>query len=246
MKKILIIGATSAIAQACARLWAKQGAAFTLVARDAHKLQAISTDLLTRGANEVQHICLDVTQTHELSAMVESAAATLGTIDLALIAHGSLPDQEACAGNVTLSMGEFENNGTSSIALLTLLANTMEPQGSGDLVYISSVAGDRGRPSNYLYGSAKAAVNTFCDGLRAKLFKSGLHVMIVKPGFVDTPMTQGLDLPALLVTSPEKVAQDIHKGIDKRRDTIYTPGYWRLIMLIIRYLPGPIFKRLNL
>ena len=246
MKKILIIGATSAIAQACARLWAKQGAAFTLVARDAHKLQAISTDLLTRGASEVQNICLDVTQTHDLSAMVKSAMANLGTIDLALIAHGTLPDQQACVENVTLGMGEFDNNGTSSIALLTLLANTMEPQGSGDLVYISSVAGDRGRPSNYLYGSAKAAVNTFCEGLRARLFTSGLHVMIVKPGFVDTPMTQGLDLPALLVTSPEKVAQDIHKGIGKRRDTIYTPRYWRLIMLIIRCLPGPIFKRLNL
>lgn len=132
------------------------------------------------------------------------------------------------------------------IALLTLLANQFEIQRCVSLAAISSVAGDRGRPSNYLYGSAKAAVSTFCEGLRARLFKVGVHVTTIKPGFVDTPMTQGLPLPGPLVASAEQVAALIVAGIERKANTLYTPRFWALIMLIIRSIPVTIFKHLNL
>ena len=132
------------------------------------------------------------------------------------------------------------------IALLTRLASQFETQRCGTLAVIASVAGDRGRPSNYLYGSAKAAVSTFCEGLRARLFKVGVHVITIKPGFVDTPMTKNLALPAALVAKPEAVGLQIVNGIELKRSTLYAPGFWALIMLIIRSIPQPIFKRLNL
>lgn len=145
-----------------------------------------------------------------------------------------------------VALRELASNGTSVIALLTCLANQFEAQRLGTLAVISSVAGDRGRPSNYLYGTAKAAVSTFCEGLRARLFKVGVHVIDIRPGFVDTPMTQGLPLPGALVASPERVAQVMVRGIERKVDVLYAPGFWRLIMLIIRSLPRPLFKRLSL
>ena len=172
--------------------------------------------------------------------------SALGQIDIALIAHGTLPDQKACEQNVEVALAEFANNGTSVIALLTLLANQFETQRCGSLAVISSVAGDRGRPSNYLYGTAKAAVSTFCEGLRARLFKVGVHLVTIKPGFVDTPMTKGLPLPGPLVAKPEQVAERIVKGIENKANTLYTPGFWALIMFIIRCVPQFVFKRLNL
>lgn len=246
MKRVLIIGATSAIAGACARLWAEQGSELFLVARNAEKLEQVAADLRIRGARAVATHCLEATDIAAHPAMLESCLAALQQIDIALIAHGTLPDQRACEREVDEALREFANNATSVIALLTLLANQFELQRCGSLAVISSVAGDRGRPSNYLYGTAKAAVSTFCEGLRARLFKVGVHVITIKPGFVDTPMTQGLPLPAALVAKPEQVAQRIVKGIERRVATLYTPGFWALIMLIIRTIPQPIFKRLNL
>ena len=122
----------------------------------------------------------------------------------------------------------------------------MEKDRSGTIAVISSVAGDRGRPSNYLYGTAKAAVNTFCEGLRARLHHAGVHVTTIKPGFVATPMTQGLNLPKLLVATPERVAKDIVKAIDSRKNTIYTPHFWRWVMLIIKSIPSFLFKKLKI
>lgn len=246
MKRVLIIGATSAIATACARLWAEQGSEFFLVARNTEKLQQTAADLQARGAKAVAVHCMDATDLTAHPGMLESCLAAMQQIDVALIAHGTLPDQRACERDVTMAMQEFANNGTSVIALLTLLANQFESQRCGTLAVISSVAGDRGRPSNYLYGTAKAAVSTFCEGLRARLFKVGVHVVTIKPGFVDTPMTQGLPLPAALVAKPEQVAQRIIAGIERKASTLYAPGFWTLIMLIIRSIPQPVFKRLNL
>lgn len=246
MKRVLIIGATSAIATACARLWAEQGSEFFLVARSPEKLQQTAADLQARGAKAVAVHCMDATDLAAYPGMLDSCLAAIQQIDVALIAHGTLPDQKACERDVTIAMQEFANNGTSVIALLTLLANQFESQRCGTLAVISSVAGDRGRPSNYLYGTAKAAVSTFCEGLRARLFKVGVHVLTIKPGFVDTPMTQGLPLPAALVAKPEQVAQRIIAGIERKASTLYAPGFWTLIMLIIRSIPQPVFKRLNL
>ena len=246
MKRILIIGATSAIAAACARLWAEQGSEFFLVARNLEKLEQTAADLKGRGAKSVTLHCMDATDFIAHSAMLERCLATLQQIDIALIAHGTLPDQKVCEQDVSVALQEFANNGTSVIALLTLLANQFETQRCGTLAVISSVAGDRGRPSNYLYGTAKAAVSTFCEGLRARLFKVGVHVIDIKPGFVDTPMTQGLNLPAVLIVTPELVAMQVVDGINKKTDILYTPKRWRLIMQIIKSIPVFLFKCLNL
>jgi len=246
MKRVLIIGATSAIATACARLWAVQGSEFFLVARNAEKLQQTAADLQGRGAKNVTLHEMDATDSQAHPAMLSSCMAALGQIDIALIAHGTLPDQKACEQDVNIALQELANNSTSVIALLTILANQFEIQRCGTLAVISSVAGDRGRPSNYLYGTAKAAVSTFCEGLRARMFKVGVHVMTIKPGFVDTPMTKGLPLPGPLVAKPEQVAQRIVAGIERKANILYTPGFWALIMLIIRSIPNPIYKRLNL
>lgn len=246
MKRILIIGATSAIATACARLWAEQGSEFFLVARNRDKLEQTAADLQARGAKTVTLHEMDATDYSAHPLMLERGLAALQQIDIALIAHGTLPDQSTCEQDVAVALREFANNGTSVIALLTSLAQQFETQRCGTLAVISSVAGDRGRPSNYLYGTAKAAVSTFCEGLRARLFKVGVHVITIKPGFVDTPMTQGLPLPAALVAKPEQVARRILRGIERKTASLYAPGFWALIMLIIRGIPQPIFKRLNL
>lgn len=246
MKRILIIGATSAIATACARLWAEQGAEFFLVARSNEKLEQTAADLKARGAKAVTLHMMDATDLAAHSVMLESCLASLQQIDIGLIAHGTLPDQKVCERDVEVALQEFANNGTSVIALLTRLANQLEAQRCGTLAVISSVAGDRGRPLNYLYGTAKAAVSTFCEGLRARLFKVGVYVITIKPGFVDTPMTQGLPLPAALLAKPEQVAIRILAGIERKTANLYTPGFWALIMLVIRSIPQPIFKRLNL
>lgn len=245
MKRILVIGATSAIAGACARQWAAQGAGFFLVGRDPMKLEQVAADLRARGATATTHI-MDAVDLDAHRPMLARCLASLGGIDIALIAHGTLPDQKACEQDPALALREFASNGSSTIALLTLLANCLEQQHSGTLAVITSVAGDRGRPSNYLYGSAKAAVSTFCEGLRARLHKAGAHVIDIRPGFVDTPMTSGLPLPAVLVVKPDVVARRIVAGIERRADVLYAPAFWALIMLVIRSIPRAIFNRLSL
>lgn len=246
MKKILIIGATSAIACACARLWAGQGAKFFLVGRNINKLEQVSADLCSRGAKSVAIHVMDSTDVGSHSIMMDACLKSLFQIDITLIAHGTLPDQTVCQRDVGIALDEFANNATSVIALLTRLANQYELQGCGTLAVISSVAGDRGRPSNYLYGSAKAAVSTFCEGLRARLFKVGVHVMTIKPGFVNTPMTQELSLPAALVAEPEQVAHRIVRGVECKVNVLYAPSFWSLIMLVIRSIPQVVFKRLSI
>ncbi len=246
MKKILIVGATSAIAAACARQWAAQNANLFLVGRSTEKLEQIANDLRVRGAMSVEIHALDLDHFDQHKHMLEKCLSLYGEIDQVLIAHGTLPDQKACERDVGLAMREFSSNGLSVIALLTLLANQMESQKHGGIAVISSVAGDRGRPSNYLYGTAKAAVSTFCEGLRARLFKSGVHVLTIKPGFVDTPMTQGLALPALLLAQPDKVAKDILSAIEIKSSVRYTPWFWWGIMLIIKSIPDKVFRRMSL
>ena len=245
MKSILIIGATSTIAAACARRWAMDDVSFFLVARNSEKLKQVSDDLKARGAT-VHDYELDLNEIDKHVEMLGKCFDTLGQVDVVLVAHGTLPDQEQCEQSVSTAVQEFRTNGLNVIALLTEIANRMESQAGGSIAVISSVAGDRGRKSNYLYGSAKGALSIFCSGLRARLVSAGVNVLTIKPGFVDTPMTRDLALPAKLVVSPEKVASDIVGAIEKKRTTLYTPWFWRLIMMIIIHLPTSIFKRLNL
>lgn len=246
MKRILIIGATSAIAVACARIWAAHGATFVLVARDLGKLGQVAADLKTRGAADVDTQTMDATALQKLTPTVEHAASVLGTIDIALIAYGTLPDQKRCERDPVAAAEATIVNATSVIALATAIAVQLEKQKKGTLAVISSVAGDRARASNYVYGSAKAAVSAFCEGLRARLGDSGVHILTIKPGFVDTPMTKGMKLPGPLLATPEQVAADIAKAVERKKSVLYTPMIWSLIMLIIRNIPGPIFRRLNL
>ncbi|MES2823708.1 MAG: SDR family oxidoreductase [Pseudomonadota bacterium] len=246
MKKILIIGATSAMARAYAKIWAKQNASFYLVARNAEKLQQTANDLKILGASEVHTATLDLNDIDRHDEILSNCFDSFKAVEVALIAHGTLPNQKDCENDVNVALEEFKSNGLSTIALLTNLANRFEQQHFGTIAVITSVAGDRGRPSNYLYGSAKAAVTTFCEGLRARMFKVGVHVLDIKPGFVDTPMTQGLDLPKALLVTPDVVAKYIDAAINKKKNSVYTPWFWFFIMTLIKCIPTPIFKRLGL
>jgi short-subunit dehydrogenase len=246
MRKILIIGATSAIAEAAARIFATRGDALFLVARNAEHLRAVVADLNIRGAVRADSATLEVTDFAAHEAVVEKAERDLGGIDVALIAHGTLSDQAQCEQSVDVMRREFDINALSTLALLTALANRMEARRSGTLAVISSVAGDRGRQSNYVYGAAKAAVSTFLGGLRQRLAKCGVTVLTIKPGFVDTPMTAGIANKGALWAQPDRVAAGIVQAIDRGRNIVYLPWFWRWIMLVIRHIPEPLFKRLKL
>jgi short-subunit dehydrogenase len=245
MLNVLIIGATSAIAEATARRYAARGTRLFLVARDSAKLTDIAADLRVRGAVDVGHATLDVNRLAAHADVLDQAWQLLQSVDVVLIAHGTLPDQAACESSVETALAEFATNGTSTIALMTALAPRLEAQGRGTLAVISSVAGDRGRQSNYLYGAAKAAVGAFASGLRQRLAKVGVNVITIKPGFVDTPMTRDLRKGAIWA-KPDAVASGIVHAADRGRSVVYLPWFWRPIMLIIRHIPEFIFKRLKL
>jgi len=189
-----------------------------------------------RGAGQVATHILDVTDHLQHPAMLAACRAALGRIDIVLIAHGTLSDQAQCERDVEAVMREMSTNAMSTIALRTQLASVFEEQKSGTIAVISSVADERGRPSNYVYGAAKAAVTTFCEGLRARLFKSGVGVLTIKPGFVDTPMTVGRSVPGPLVAAPDRVAADIVRAIERGKDSLYTPWFWSALGLVIGYL----------
>lgn len=244
-QQVLIIGATSGMAEALARSYAAQGARLFLVARNESKLRDIAGDAKARGASEVQTWVMDANNSEAIMPMLDAAWQAFGYVDVAMIAHGTLPDQQRTQLDIAYAMAEFRTNGESAIACMAGLATKFEPQGKGVIAVIGSVAGDRGRASNYLYGAAKAAVETFASGLRACLFSTGVHVLLIKPGFVATPMTAHLQLPAVLTSTAAQTAADIIKAIDKRRDVLYTAWFWRWIMLVIRLLPPAIFKRLK-
>ena len=171
--------------------------------------------------------------------------AYLAGCDTVLIAHGTLSDQKACEGSVELTLQEINTNALSVVALLTRIANRFAQRGAGTIAVISSVAGDRGRGSNYVYGSAKALVTAFLSGLRQRLVKCGVKVVTIKPGFVDTPMTAAF-AKGPLWARPERIAEGIVRSLDQRGGTIYLPGFWRAIMLVIRALPESLFLRLSL
>lgn len=246
MANILIIGATSAIAKATARCWASEGHELYLVGRDMDHLHEMAGDLKVRGARSVQCAALDVNDFAQHAAAIDAAAGALGQIDVALIAHGTLGDQKACEQDVQAALQELNTNAISVISLLTHLANRFEAQKHGAIVVLGSVAGDRGRQSNYVYGTAKSAVATFLQGMRNRLHKSGIQVLTIKPGFVDTPMTAAFDKKGPLWSSPEIIAQGILRGIAKRRDVVYAPWFWWGVMAIIRAIPERVFKRLSL
>jgi short-subunit dehydrogenase len=246
MKKIAVIGATSAIAHETVKHFAKEGAEFFLVARNASRLQTVADDLKVRGAKKVTTALLDMNELEQHSRLLEQALEGLGgTIDLLFVAYGTLPEQKECEEDVKVALHSFHTNAVSVISLLTLAAPIFERQNSGTIAVISSVAGDRGRRYNYLYASAKAAVSTFVQGLRSRLFHSGVTVVTIKPGPIDTPMTVH-HRKSLLFASKEKAGADIYRAIIKGKQTAYVPWFWQIIMTVIKLIPETIFKRTNL
>jgi decaprenylphospho-beta-D-erythro-pentofuranosid-2-ulose 2-reductase len=245
-QSILVIGATSAIAQQVARRYAETGAHLFLAARSAGHLEAVAADLQARGAAAVDTFVVDADDSAGVAAMLRAAWDALGVVHVALVAFGSLPDQERAASDTEYLKAQFRTNAESVLVCLAALAPRFVSQRNGVIAVIGSVAGDRGRPGNYLYGSAKAAVEAFASGLRAQLQREGVHLLTVKPGFVATPMTAHLHLPPLLTAQPDAVAARIMRAIDRRWDVIYVPWFWRPIMMVIRCLPEALFKRLRL
>ncbi len=243
--RVLIVGATSAIAAETARVYAAYGARLFLAGRHPQRLEAVAADLRVRGAGSVLTAVLDVTDRQRCDAVVEEAWSTYGGLDVALLAHGVLPDQARCQASAAATIEALEVNFTSAVALLTPLANRFESAGGGCIAVITSVAGDRGRQSNYVYGAAKGGLDRFLEGLRNRLFHAGVAVVTLKPGFVDTPMTAGLTQGALFA-SARRAGRDIHRSIERRRDVAYIPWFWRPIMAILRSLPETVFKRLRL
>src|SRR5580698_8596153 len=242
---VLALGATSAIAEATLRRFAARGAHLFLVARNADKLNAVAADLRTRGAASVATYVMDLDDTAAHPAMLATAAANLGTIELALLAHGVLGDQAEAEAGYPAAEAILGTNFLSPVSMVTWLANYFEASRQGTLAVISSVAGDRGRKSNYVYGASKGALNVFLDGVRNRIDRSGVQVLTIKPGFVATPMTAHLPQNALFA-QPSAVGRGILKAIEKRKDVAYVPPVWALIMLIIRSVPNAIFKKLNL
>jgi short-subunit dehydrogenase len=244
MQRVLIVGATSAIAEAVAREFARRGAALVLMARDPQRLQAVAQDLRVRGAASCDTLLFDARAPATHGELVQQVVDRLGGLDVALIAHGTLPDQHACEQSTELLRDALAVNALSVMTLCTPLAQYLEAQGHGVIAVISSVAGDRGRRSNYVYGASKAAVTAFASGLRQRLYPKGVAVVTIKPGFVSTPMTAAFAKHALWA-SPARVAGDIVRAIDRGSPVLYTPWFWRIIMALLRAVPERLFRRLR-
>jgi len=247
MSTTLIIGATSAMAEQAARRFAADGDRLVLAARDTERLVQIADDLQIRGAESVTCLpAFDASNSDSVQNFSKRLLDLEGMIDCVLIAHGHLPDQKESEEHTWTSLKELQINFISTVQLCTVLANRLEKQGHGTLAVISSVAGLRGRQSNYVYGAAKGGLNTFLQGLRNRLASKNVRVLTLLPGFVDTPMTAELEKGPLFV-SAETAGTLIHKAITKRKaDVIYIPFFWQFIMWIIRAIPERIFKKLNL
>ena len=238
--RVLIAGATSAIAIEVARRFAAEGAAFVLAGRDPARLESVARDLRVRGAASCQNVVADFSEQRSVDLVVEAAGPQ---IDAALLAWGTLPDQRAIEGDPGAIERALRVNAVSIVTMAAAIAPRISR--GGCLAAIGSVAGDRGRRGNYVYGGAKAAIDVFMEGLRARLEPEGIRVLTVKPGWVDTPMTAGVRKNALFA-SPEAVGAVIHEGMKRGDGVIYAPGYWRWIMLVIRSMPGSLLRRLGI
>ena len=245
MQNCVIFGATSAIAQAVAVLHARQGYTMALIGRNSEKLNQIKANLEVQGAPSVSIHVQDLNDFEQHQPLIQQILQEIGTLDRVLIAQGTLPDQIALQQDYALTEQCIKDNALNTISLCSHIATLLEQQKSGIIAIISSVAGDRGRQSNYIYGACKAMVTTFAAGLRNRLAIANAHVVTIKPGFVDTPMTAHIAKGALWA-QPEDVAKDIMTAFEKRKNIVYTPWFWRYIMLIIMHVPEFIFKKLKL
>jgi decaprenylphospho-beta-D-erythro-pentofuranosid-2-ulose 2-reductase len=243
-KRIVILGAASAMADSAARLWAADGASLALVGRNAQRLQTIAADLTARGAAQVTIHSLDCA-TADARAELAALAGQLGGLDIVLLAYGALGDQQAANRDSANLTELLQVNFTSAALWCQAAANLFEAQKSGTLLVIGSVAGDRGRQSNYAYGAAKAGLGVLVQGIAHRLAPSGARAVLIKPGFVDTPMTAHLPKGPLWA-KPDALGRTIAKAADSGGPIVYAPGFWRLIMLAIRAAPAALFHRTRL
>jgi short-subunit dehydrogenase len=246
-KKIVVVGATSVIAIHCARLWVSESpVAMTLIGRDKNKLEAVATDLRVRSP-ESQIECFETDFNHPetIEALVKHMNQD-GAIDLVLIAHGALLDQQQCQDHLDLCQESLTVNGVSPVLFAEAFAKYMEQANKGNLVIISSVAGDRGRKSNYIYGAAKGLISRYVQGLQHRLANTKVNVILVKPGPTDTPMTSHLKSQGQRLASPAVVAEVINHGIKKQKQVIYAPTLWKYIMTVICCIPNFIFAKMDI
>ena len=239
----MIIGAKSDIAKATAREYAKHGYDLCLAARNSDELKEFARDITVRNQRMVKVIDLDILDYKSHQAFYDSLEEKpLGVIS----AIGYLGEQENSQTEFNKAKQIMDTNYTGVVSLFNIIANDFEHRRSGFMVGISSVAGDRGRKSNYIYGSAKAALTAYLSGLRNRLWSVQVHVMTVKPGFVSTKMTEGMDLPEQLTAQPEEVAKDIYNAQQKGKNVLYTKWMWKWVMMIVRHIPEFLFKKMSI
>jgi decaprenylphospho-beta-D-erythro-pentofuranosid-2-ulose 2-reductase len=245
MKKIIILGATSGIALEVQRLLARRGSELLIVARSPQRLAEIQADLAARGAQQVLTYSADLASVQQHAAVFEFARHAFPDFDTVLLAYGSMRDQKDSEYSIDILLDELQVNFVSATAILTLFAADLERRQTGCLAAITSVAGDRGRRSNYVYGSSKGALSLFLQGLRSRLHPAGVRVITIKPGPVQTPMTDHLANSARFA-DPEQVARDIVRALERRSpDVLYTPKIWRYVMTAVQQIPETLFKRLS-
>ncbi|MCX7737623.1 MAG: SDR family oxidoreductase [Candidatus Kapabacteria bacterium] len=245
MEKVLIIGACSAIAQETAKLFAKDGAALYLADLKKGRLESVKSDILTRYETKIFIEEFDALNFDKHQELIENASKALNGIDIVLIAYGTLPDQTSIQKDYPAILREFNINCVSVISLSSIVANYFEEKQKGTLAVISSVAGDRGRQSNYIYGAAKGGVSVFLQGLRNRMFHSNVNIITIKPGLVDTPMTAHLP-KNFLFASAESVGRGIYEAIKLKKDVVYLPWFWKFIMCIVKAIPESLFKKMKL
>jgi len=243
MNTVLILGATSDIAQSLAKILAQNNYNLILAGRSLKKLETIQKDLSIRFNNSV---CIKEFNALKFESHHSFFEELKEKPDITICVFGFLGDQEKAQFNWNECKRILETNYTGAVSILNIFANYYEQKKEGIIVGISSVAGERGRKSNYYYGSSKAGLTAYLSGLRNRLHSYGVRVITVKPGYVNTSMTEKMDIPKLLTAQPETVANAVFKGMRKGKDVIYVLSVWRLIMLIIRNIPEKIFKKLNL
>lgn len=246
-KRIVIIGATSAIAKHCARLWVSgQALDLTLVGRDVGRIERVAADLKIRSPqSEIRILQAEFLNPTAIQATVDGIVAQ-GKVDIVLIAHGSLPDQAGCQNDMQACREALEINGLSPVLYAEAFAKHMARADHGTLALIGSVAGERGRKSNYIYGAAKGLVTRYAQGLQHRFASTGVKVVLIKPGPTDTPMTAHLKEKGTKLASLDGVARQIVDAIRAEKAVVYTPGKWLLIMAIIRQLPSFIFNKIDL
>lgn len=242
-RRVAVFGATSGIASAVARRFAEAGARLVLVGRDAAALDGVAADLRVRGAGEVAVRLADFADTSGLAEVAASAWEAFDGLDLALVAYGTLPDQAAAEADPRVAEAALVLNFVSPGLLSGLLAARFEASRSGTLAVVTSVAGDRGRRSNYVYGAAKGGLQRYLEGLRHRLHGAGVAVLDIRPGFVSTRMTEHLPRGGPLWAEPDRVARDIVQAAGAGRAVLYTPWFWRGVMALVRGLPRPLFHR---